>query len=131
VKVDGSSDGVMDVPIILESNTTEDSYDGDFVDRREIITTFTFTAKVNLYQATKGIDYAKIAGIVDECCNDGEVLGRIKKVIIDIPQGNTRYTAQVVQASAEKEDLHKVIESENEMPIEDLIKNVNIHPEYF
>tara|TARA_B100000497_G_C7638208_1_gene383622 strand:+ start:57 stop:467 length:411 start_codon:yes stop_codon:yes gene_type:complete len=38
-----------DFPLILESLTYEDDYEGDFASRRSIIYTITFTAKVNFY----------------------------------------------------------------------------------
>ena len=38
-----------DVPIILSSVTYEDSYDGDFNDRRVLTYTMSFTAKFYLY----------------------------------------------------------------------------------
>jgi hypothetical protein len=39
----------QDVPIILDSVSYEDSYEGDFVSRRAIIYTLSFTASVQLY----------------------------------------------------------------------------------
>lgn len=38
-----------DVPIILNGVSFQDSYDGDFQSRREIIYTFNFTMKVNIF----------------------------------------------------------------------------------
>jgi hypothetical protein len=38
-----------DVPIILNSISYEDNYEGDFGDRRALIYTFSFTAKCYLY----------------------------------------------------------------------------------
>ena len=38
-----------DFPLILESLTYEDDYEGDFATRRSIIYTMTFTAKMNFY----------------------------------------------------------------------------------
>ena len=38
-----------DLPILLEGITFEDTYDGDFADRRSIIWTLSFTMKLNYY----------------------------------------------------------------------------------
>jgi len=38
-----------DIPITLEGVSYQDSYDGDFRDRRAIIYTLNFTAKINIY----------------------------------------------------------------------------------
>ena len=38
-----------DFPLILESLTYEDDYEGDFASRRSIIYTMTFTVKMNFY----------------------------------------------------------------------------------
>ena len=38
-----------DVPIVLSGVTYEDSYDGDFTERRVIMYTFSFTSKFYLY----------------------------------------------------------------------------------
>lgn len=40
---------VQDVPIILNSITVQDDYDGDFETRRFVTHTLNFTAKINLY----------------------------------------------------------------------------------
>lgn len=40
---------VNDVPIILNSITVEDDYEGSFTERRSIIHTFNFTMKVNIF----------------------------------------------------------------------------------
>lgn len=43
----------QDVPIILNSVSVQDDYEGDFQTRRLVNHTFTFTAKVNLYGPVK------------------------------------------------------------------------------
>ena len=43
----------QDIPIILNSVTVQDDFEGDFATRRFVTHTFNFTAKVNLYGPTK------------------------------------------------------------------------------
>ena len=40
---------VQDVPVILNSITAEDNYDGSFQERRFVTHTLTFTMKTNVY----------------------------------------------------------------------------------
>ena len=40
---------VRDIPIILNSVTTEDTYEGDFITRRALIHTLEFTVKAHIY----------------------------------------------------------------------------------
>lgn len=47
-------DVTRDIPIILNSLTQEDVYEGDFETRRSIVWTLTFTMKGNLYGAVRG-----------------------------------------------------------------------------
>ncbi len=49
IKDSSELNNIQDVPVILESISYEDSYDGDFATRRAIIYTLSFTAQVNLY----------------------------------------------------------------------------------
>jgi hypothetical protein len=44
----------QDVPVILNSITVQDDYDGDFQNRRFVTHTLTFTLKTNLYGAVNG-----------------------------------------------------------------------------
>lgn len=44
---------VQDVPLILNGVSVQDDYEGDFATRRLVTTTFTFTAKANLYGPVK------------------------------------------------------------------------------
>lgn len=81
-----------DFPLILDSLTYEDDYEGDFATRRSIIYTMTFTTKVNFY----GPVYQQ---------------GVIKKVKIDnyldAPTStlvNTRYETEPNPTSADVED---------------------------
>jgi hypothetical protein len=81
-----------DFPLIMESLTYEDDYEGDFATRRSIIYTLSFTTKVNFY----GPVYEQ---------------GVIKKVKIDnyldAPTStlvNTRYEAEPNPTSSEADD---------------------------
>ena len=44
-----SMDIIRDIPIVLVSTGYEDTYDGDFMTRRALIYTFSFTAKTYMY----------------------------------------------------------------------------------
>jgi hypothetical protein len=50
---------VKDVPIVLNSVTVDDNYEGDFQTRREIIHTFSFTLKVDLFGSIKTSEIIK------------------------------------------------------------------------
>jgi hypothetical protein len=54
---------VNDVPIILNGVSFQDSYDGDFQSRREIIYTFNFTMKVNIFGSITSSGVIKKANI--------------------------------------------------------------------
>lgn len=60
---------VNDVPIILNTVSVEDDYEGDFQTRRSIIHTFNFTMKVNIFGPVLSANVIKIA---DVHMNDGE-----------------------------------------------------------
>ena len=54
---------IEDLPIILNSVSSEDDYDGDFLTRRFITTTLSFTLKINLYGTTPINGIIKTAAI--------------------------------------------------------------------
>jgi len=54
---------VNDVPIILNGVSFQDSYDGDFQSRREIVYTFSFTMKVNIFGSITSSGVIKKANI--------------------------------------------------------------------
>lgn len=66
----------MDVPVILNSVSIQDDYDGDFQSRRSVIYTLDFTMKINLFGPVS-------------------TQGDIRKVIIDTTDEQRNYTAQV------------------------------------
>jgi hypothetical protein len=68
-----------DIPIILNSVSTEDTYEGDFLTRRALIHTLTFTVKGHIYGRTGD------QGIIREVdVNLGANMNDIKEVNIDI-----------------------------------------------
>ena len=68
-----------DIPIILDSVSTEDTYEGDFLTRRALIHTLTFTVKGHIYGRTGD------QGIIREVdVNLGANMNDIKEVNIDI-----------------------------------------------
>jgi hypothetical protein len=68
-----------DIPIILNSVTTEDTYEGDFLTRRALIHTLTFTVKGHIYGRTSD------KGIIKEVdVNLGANMNDQKDVNIDI-----------------------------------------------
>lgn len=67
---------IDNVPIILNSVTPDDAYEGSFEDRRQIIHTFNFTLKVNFF-------------------NEVDSQGVIKKVIVNVDDNPSEtYTAE-------------------------------------
>ena len=61
-------DTIRDVPIILNSISYEDTYEGDFTTRRAIIYTFNFTAKTYVYGpviSSKQITQAEVKTYAD------------------------------------------------------------------
>ena len=68
-----------DIPIILNSVTTEDTYEGDFLTRRALTHTLTFTVKGHIYGRTGD------QGIIREVdVNLGANMNDKKDVNIDI-----------------------------------------------
>lgn len=65
---------VQDIPIVLNSISVQDDYDGDFETRRFVTHTLNFTAKINLY------GYVSNQGI-------------IKDVIVNLSEPNRKYEA--------------------------------------
>ena len=75
-----------DIPIILNSVSTEDTYEGDFLTRRSLIHTLTFTVKGHIYGRTPD------QGIIREVdVNIGSNLFRVGSVTITA--GGSSYTS--------------------------------------
>ena len=80
---------VRDIPIILNSVTTEDTYEGDFITRRALLHTLEFTVKAHIYGKTsdqgiiREVD-ANIGAIREVDANIGTNLNNAKNVNINI-----------------------------------------------
>lgn len=79
-------EGPRDIPIILNDVSVEDSYEGDFTQRRAIIWTLNFTMKAYLYGPTKKASLIKW-------------VQTNLKIVDDIANANTINTANTVQIS--------------------------------
>ena len=55
IKAINDLNAIMDIPIILNSVTVSDQYEGNFEDRRVIIHTFNFTIKIGLFGAINNV----------------------------------------------------------------------------
>ncbi len=95
---------IQDVPLVLNSISTDDSYEGSFEDRRYIISTYTFTMKAYYY--------APILGSVDpeKHFADGETPQVIKHSQVTI-NGQVKYSAIVDPFAANIDDTYVVHES--------------------
>jgi hypothetical protein len=80
-------DGSRDIPIILNSITSQDQYEGSFEQRRALIWTLSFTLKGYLYGPTKKSKLIKLA----------ETTFRLPE---DVTTGNTTNTASTVTVAA-------------------------------
>ena len=69
---------VQDIPIVLNSISVQDDYDGDFETRRFVTHTLTFTAKVNLY------GYVSDQGVIKDVTINTSV-GRKYKAQAELP----------------------------------------------
>jgi len=76
-------DGPRDIPIILNSITSQDQYEGNFTERRVLIWTLSFTLKGYLYGPTKKSKLIKLA----------ETTFRLPE---DVTTGNTNNTANTI-----------------------------------
>ena len=95
----------QDIPFTLNDVNTEDLYDGDFEDTRMILTTYTFTARINLYGAIQGLtDYEN----KDHFGEDP--LPLIKKVFVNVNGDTARYSAFVNPLEASINDNYTIDE---------------------
>ena len=76
-------DGVRDIPIVLNSISSQDEYEGNFEQRRVLIWTLSFTLKGYLYGPTKKSKLIKLA----------ETTFRLPE---DVATGNTNNTANTI-----------------------------------
>ena len=92
----------QDCSLILNSVSTDDSYDGSFEARRYIITTYTFSLKMFYYGAILGTNDP------ENHFENGEQTGVIKRVITNLNQ--LKYTAEIDPFSANANDVFNIIE---------------------
>lgn len=102
IKVMQNPDVIQDCQFILNSVSTDDSYDGSFEDRRYIITTYTFMLKMYYYGPMYGINDP------ENHFENGDPQGVIKKVSINV--NTNKYTAVVDPFDANESDPHNIIE---------------------
>lgn len=75
-----------DLPIILDSISFEDDYEGDFTTRRSIIWTLAFTLKLNFYGPIR--DQGIIKRVIANTYNIDNVNDQIQKVTVGTNPGN-------------------------------------------
>ena len=82
-----------DVPIILNGVTYEDSYDGDFTERRVLMYTLTFTSKFYLY-----------GPVTDQKVIKSVQVDQYTDMPVNAPKREQRYTVAPTPASADADD---------------------------
>lgn len=103
IKMFQNPDIIQDCQFILNTLSTDDSYDGSIEDRRYIISTYTFNLKMNYF--------GPFYGTIDEenHFESGGLSSVIKKTIVNV--NNNKYTAVVDPFEANESDVYNVIES--------------------
>lgn len=91
----------QDIPFTLLDVNTEDLYDGDFEDARMIISTYQFSAKINIFGAIKDL-------------RDETELPLIKKVFVNVNGDTAKYHAFVNPQSANINDPYTIDEGWDE-----------------
>ena len=106
VKMLENPDIIQDIPISLMSVDTTDLWEGQFDDQRMILTTYSFSVKVNLYGPVFGLgeDYAN----KDHFGTD--TFAVIKRVIVDVNPNSARYRVEVDPFTADKTNDYVAIE---------------------
>ncbi|UTS52172.1 hypothetical protein [Synechococcus phage BUCT-ZZ01] len=93
------------IPLVLNSIVVDEIVEGSLEDRRAIITTFSFTMKLNVY--------APLLGVGDPenhfDTSGGNPFGLVKHVIVDLNTG--KYTADVVPEEANIDDVFEIVEN--------------------
>ena len=82
-----------DVPIILNGVSYEDSYDGDFTERRVLMYTLTFTSKFYLY-----------GPVTDQKVIKSVQVDQYTDMPVKAPKREQRYTVAPTPASADADD---------------------------
>ena len=91
-----------DLQIVLNSLSYEDSYEGDFRDRRMIIWTLNFTIKMNYFGPVNR------QGVIKKAIADIQTYGS------NVSQGRFDYTATIDPFSAGPDDVYTIIETFDE-----------------
>lgn len=94
-----------DIPVILNSLTYEDDYEGDFASRRSIIYTMTFTVKTNFYGPITQ------QGIIKKVKIDNYITNDVNSDVID-----SRYEVQPNPPTAQADDDFGFSETYTELP---------------
>jgi hypothetical protein len=102
IKMMQNPDLIQDCSFTLNSVATDDAYDGSFESTRYIITTYTFTLKMNYLGPIYGLPDPE--GHFDA----GSTSSVIKKVTVNV--NNTKYTATIDPFEAEESDPHSIVE---------------------
>ena len=103
IKVMQDPDVVQDCQLILNTLSTDDSYDGSFEDRRYIITTYSFTLKMSYF--------GPLFGITDpeHHFDEGVRTQVIKKVTTNV--NNNKYTVEINPLDAGINDPFVIVKS--------------------
>jgi hypothetical protein len=101
----------QDIPVTLLGLSVTDTYDGSFVERREIIYTIDFEMKIELHQNIKGmVDHDRH---FDGDASSGK---SIKKVIVDFDEQGERQSVAVNPLEADKDDIYTIDEFIGDIP---------------
>ena len=103
IKVMQNPDVIQDCDLVLNSVSTDDSYDGGFEDRKYIITTYAFTLKMFYYGPIVGRDDT------EHHFEAGDKVSIIKRVKINV--NTNKYQAEIDPFEANENDPHQIIEN--------------------
>lgn len=103
IKIMQNPDVIQNCSLSLNSVSTDDQYDGAFEDRQHIITTYSFSLKMNYYGPIFGIDDP------EKHFQDSNPVSVIKKVEINL--NNNKYTATIDPFSATSSDQYTIDET--------------------
>lgn len=119
-------DAARDIPIILNSITHQDTYEGSFEERRAVIWTLTFTMKGWLYGPTKKsklIKYAETTFRLPETMSTGNTTNTTNTVIVTSKPGLTANGTPTSNASASI-DYDEIISTDNYGYINTITENL-------
>lgn len=119
-------DAARDIPIILNSITHQDTYEGSFEERRAVIWTLTFTMKGWLYGPTKKsklIKYAETTFRLPETVSTGNTTNTTNTVIVASKPGLTANGTPTSNAAASI-DYDEIISTDNYGYINTITENL-------